>query len=104
MKISNAVVETAQDIEYFYCFFCLRLLSASPCRPRILIRGCGSFKSRQLCDPSHNIFPQTKMSDFEMKMIDEVEEQLDLFDQILNQTDEGRSPIFSGDLSPLVAD
>ena len=34
------------------------------------------------------------MSNFEMKMIDEIDESMDLFDQILNRTDYIQTPIF----------
>lgn len=40
------------------------------------------------------------MSNFEMRMIDEVEEQMDLFDQILNGEVSWGSPINVEDLSP----
>ena len=39
-----------------------------------------------------------------MKMIDEIDEPMDLFDQILNGTDYARSPIFVEDLSPIMVD
>lgn len=54
---------------------------------------------------AHNNFLRFEnMYNFEMKMIDEVDEPMDLFDQILNGIDYIQTPIYRQDLSPMMMD